>query len=171
MRTLLIAAVIAGGAGARANPPTLVSQEAGAFAVSLPKAWTVVSNAAQGTIIAQQDPTRKDAAQLMLMVAPHTQASDDEVLDTVLKNGLPNAKVTKREALPNGGGKLLVADGEAEGITARLGAIAVAASGGVIVGVLIAKPADFDTVGGVNTVVAVLASMRITGGVAPAGFT
>ena len=104
----------------------------------MPKGWTVVADASKGTVVAQQDPKRKDAAQMLVMVTSGSASTDDQVLDLMLKS-IANAKVVKRDPLPGGAGKVLVADGTTDGNQVRLGAIAVGNANGVIVGMLICE--------------------------------
>ncbi|HTR51862.1 MAG TPA: hypothetical protein VMJ10_14200 [Kofleriaceae bacterium] len=167
MKALALALVIALSVTASAGSPTLVAHDAGAYSIALPKGWTVVDNAAQGMVVAQQDPKQKDAAQLLVIVSAHAQGTDDQLLDAIMKNGLADAKVQRRDALPNAGGKLLIADGTVAGIAARLGAIAVVSGGAAVVVVLVAKTHEFDALGGTNTLVAVLSSLKATKAATP----
>lgn len=159
MKHLLLIVLMCG--LAVAGTPALTTYDAKAFTLSVPKGWTVVADASKGTVVAQQDPKRKDAAQMLVMVASGT-STDDQVLDALLKS-IGNVKVVKRDPLPGGVGKLLVADGTTDGIKVRLGAIAVGNASGVIVGMLIAKTGDFDALGGTNTVIAVLGTIKAAG--------
>ena len=152
--SLLLWCVLAG-----AGTPAMTTYDAKAFTVSVPKGWTVVADATKGMVVAQQDPKRKDAAQLLVVVSANSAATDDQVLDQMLQ-AITNAKVIKRDPLPGGGGKLLVADGTVDGVKARLGAIAVSNGSGVVVGMLISKTTDFDALGGTTTVASVLASIK-----------
>jgi hypothetical protein len=171
MKTLVIAVVIAWCAIAGAGTPTMTTYDAKAFTVSVPKSWTVVADASKGMVVAQQDPKRKDAAQLLVMVSANTSATADQVLDQMLQ-AIANAKVIKRDPLPGGAGKLLVADGTVDGVKARLGAIAVANGSGVVVGMLISKATDFDGLGGTATVASVLGSIKAaSASTAPTGDT
>src|SRR5690242_6872444 len=97
---------------ATAGAPTLVAHDAGTYSISLPKGWTVVDNPSQCMVVAQQDPKKKDAAQLLVIVSANAQGTADQLLDAIMKNGLADGKEKKREALPNGAGKLLIADGK-----------------------------------------------------------
>jgi len=141
--------------------PVLTSYDAKSFTLSVPKSWTVVADASKGMVVSQQDPKRKDAAQLLVIVSSGG-TTDDQVLEMMLKS-IASPKVVKRESLPNGAGKVLVADGTTDGIKVRLGAIAASNSSGVIVGMLISKVDEFDALGGTATVGAVLASIKLSG--------
>ena len=159
MRQIVIVSLLLWCVLARAGTPAMTTYDAKAFTVSVPKGWTVAADGAKGMVVAQQDPKRKDAAQLLVLVSASNAATEDQVLDQMLQ-AIANAKVIKRDPLPGGGGKLLVADGTVDGVKARLGAIAVSNGTGVIVGMLISKTTDFDALGGTATVVSVLGSIR-----------
>ena len=149
-------------ASSAAAAPVLTSYDAKSFTLSVPKGWTVVADASKGMVVAQQDPKRKDAAQLLVIVSTGGGSTDDQLLDMMLKS-IASAKVIKRESLPNGVGKLLIAEGTSDGIKVRLGAIAASSSSGAIVGLLISKVDEFDALGGTATVGAVLASIKLPG--------
>jgi hypothetical protein len=168
MTKAVLLAVLTYCALASANPPALVTYDAKAFTISVPKGWNVVADASKGTVVAQQDPKRKDAAQLLVMAGTGSTTAD-QVLDALLKQVAASMKVTKREKLPNDAGLLVVADGTTDGIKVRLGAIA-AGKGTVVVGLLITKVDDFEALGGTTTIATVLASIKVAS-TAPASTT
>ena len=148
-------------ATAHAKPLALEAHDVGGVTISTPKGWTFAGDATKGMAIAQQDPKRKDAAQLLVIVSANAgTATEDQILDQISTQAMAGLKVVKRGAGPGGAGKLLIADGAVDGIAARLGAIALAANGGMVVGVLIAKQTDFAALGGTDLVVSVLGSLR-----------
>ena len=65
--------------------PALVTYDAKAFTLSVPKGWTVAADGAKGMVVAQQDPKRKDAAQMLVIISGGS-TTDDQVLDTMLKS-------------------------------------------------------------------------------------
>src|SRR5438874_788735 len=160
MRPLLAIAICC--AVAAAKPPALEPYNAGAFSVSLPKGWAVTADMAKGTVLAQQDPRRKDGAEVLVVVAA-SAATEDQALDQTVQT----LKVVKRGAAP-GGGKLVVAEGVSEGIKVRLGAVAVAANGTLVMAVLISKVEDFDGLGGTEPVAKTVASYVAAAAPAPA---
>ncbi|MGE5187356.1 MAG: hypothetical protein ACM31C_35160 [Acidobacteriota bacterium] len=167
MRSLLVVMVLA--ASAVAAPPQLAPATAGSLTVSLPKGWKVTSQSAGATIfVAQQDPAKADAAALLVTIqlAGNTQ-TEDQLLDVVAKQVATNVKVVKREAIA-GGGHMLIADGTAGAIKVRIGAIAVASGGSGVMGVLVAKPGDFDALGGPGLVTSVMTSIRAQPAAQPA---
>ena len=151
-------------ATAHAKPLTLEAHDVGGVSVSTPKGWTFTGDATKGMAVAQQDPKRKDAAQLLVIVSANSgTTTEDQILDTISAQAMAGIKVVKRGAGPSNAGKLLIADGTVDGIAARLGAIALGSNGGMIVGVLIAKQSEFDALGGTDLVVNVLGSLKATG--------
>ena len=147
--------------------PALEPHDVGGVSVSTPKGWAFTGDATKGMAVAQQDPKRKDAAQLLVIVSANATATDDQVLDQISGQAMTGLKLVKRGTGPGNAGKLLVADGTVDGITVRLGAIAVGANGGMVVGVLIAKQSEFDALGGTDLVASVLGSLRATAPAAP----
>jgi hypothetical protein len=132
------------------------------FTVSMPKGWKITSDAANAMIVAQQDPTRKDAAALVLTVqANGTNATEDQLLDVVAGQVAKNLKVSRREAI-QGGGHMLIADGAtADNIKVRVGAIALTGGGEAIVCGLVSKVDDFDPLGGIELVGNVMGSIKM----------
>lgn len=98
-----------------------------------------------------------------MIVSKNASATEDPILDTISAQSMAGLKIVTRGAGPGNAGKLLVADGTVDGVAARLGAIAVAANGGMVVGVLIAKQSEFAALGGTDLVVSVLGSLRASG--------
>ena len=166
MKQLVLVSLMCSCVLAGTGTPALTTYDAKTFTLSVPEGWTVVADTSKGTVVSQQDPKRKDAAQMLVMVTSGSTSTKDQALDLML-NSIANAKVVKRDPLPGGAGKVLVADGTTDGTKVRLGAIAVGNASGVIVGMLISKTGDFDALGGTNTVVAVLGSIRVAGATAP----
>lgn len=159
MRSLIVVMVLA--ASAVAGTPVLEPTNAGALTVKLPKGWKVTPSTGAATIVvAQQDPARADAAAMLVSVQlTGNTSTDDQLVDAVAKQIAKDLKVTKREPLPGGGGKLLVGEGTAGGIKVRVGAIAIVSGASAVIGVLAAKPADFDALGGTALIVSVLGSI------------
>lgn len=150
-------------ATAHGKPLALEAHEVGGVSVSTPKGWTFSGDATKGMAIAQQDPKRKDAAQLLVIVSANAgTTTEDQILDQISAQAMAGLKIVKRGAGPGNAGKLLVADGTVDGVSARLGAIALGSGGGMIVGVLIAKQSEFDALGGTDLVVNVLGSLKAT---------
>lgn len=169
MRTvwLVLVLVCAAAASATAKPLALEPHDLGAIAVQTPVGWTFSADPAKGMAVAQQDPKRKDAAQLLVVVSPNT-ATEDQLLDAITGQVVQGLKVVRRSAGPGGAGKLLVADGVVDHIKVRLGAIAIVANGGAVVGLLIAKVGEFDGLGGTDLVVSVMASLKASASAPPA---
>jgi hypothetical protein len=142
--------------------------DAGAFSVAMPLGWYVTGDASKGLVLAQQDPKRKDAAQILFLLATGTTATEDQVIDTIAGQTAQNLTVVQRGPLPSGGGKLLIADGVADGNKVRLGAIAVGTNGALMLGLLVATPGDFDALGGLELVSATMATVKASGSAPPA---
>ncbi|HTR51137.1 MAG TPA: hypothetical protein VMJ10_10560 [Kofleriaceae bacterium] len=133
--------------------------------VRVPVHWVVTVDAKQGSVLAQQDPKRKDAAALMLVLQKAgPTASEDALIDAVVSRAVHDAKPVERGPLPGGHGRGLIADGTSDGVAVRIAAIAVVANGVAYLGVLAATPADFDTLGGARLVVSALAGTHAEGG-------
>lgn len=148
-------------ASAAAKPLALEPHDLGALKVQTPKGWAFTGNGAKGTAVAQQDPKRKDAAQLLVLVVSANAPTEDQLLDTIAGQAAQSLKVVKRGAA-GAAGKLLVADGVVDSIQVRLGAVAIVANGGAVVGVLVAKVGEFDGLGGTDLVISVMASLKAT---------
>ncbi len=149
-------------ASAAAKPLVLEPHDFGTLTVQTPKGWAFTADAAKGMALAQQDPKRKDAAQLLVVVVSANAPTEDQLLDAITGRAAQQLKVVHRGAAPGGAGKLLVADGVVDNIKVRISAIAVVASGGAVVGVLIAKAGESDGLGGTDLVVSVMASLKAT---------
>jgi hypothetical protein len=158
MIKVVVAALIAWSSLALAKTPAMTSFDAGAYTIDVPKGWTTVADASKGVVVAQQDPKRKDAAQLVVLVLADGKTTPDQVLDLIAAKTASDLKVVKREGLA--GGKLLVADGVTDTIKVRLGAIAVGNGQSVVLVMLISKVGEFDALGGVELVTATLASLK-----------
>jgi hypothetical protein len=128
----------------------------------------VQSDSSKGMVIAQQDPKRTDAAQAMILVIANNSATEDQVLDAIAAQAATNLKVIKRGALRGGTGKQLVADGVTGGVKIRLGAIAIGNGSGIVLGLVISKVGEFDSLGGLDLVTAMLGSIKANGAAAPA---
>lgn len=160
MRKLLVAsALLLSATSAWAGTAPLDTFNGPAFSVGLPRGWNVTSDPSRGVIIAQEDPNRQDAAALLLLTVNGTDQSAEALLDAVAGQFATGLKVARRETVP-GGGMLMVADGRIGDITVRLGVIAVAQNGTAVVCLVGAKPRQFVDLGGIDLVVAVMASMQ-----------
>jgi hypothetical protein len=158
MRTIAVL-VCAAGAIASASPTALAPFTAGKLTVSLPKGWKVTADLDKGVIAAQQDPAHKDAAAALVVIQPSTTSTEDQLLDLVASSISKDLKVAKREAR-TGGGHVMIADGTTDGIKVRLGVIAIASGGSAIVCVVVAKPGEFDKLGGIELVSGILTSIK-----------
>ncbi len=163
LRAILILVCVSAGS-ASANAP-LAPYNAGKLTVSLPTGWKVTADLDKGVIAAQQDPAHNDAAAVLLMIQPSTTSTEDQLLDTVASSISKDLKVAKREAL-SGGGHVMIADGTMESIKVRLGVIAIASGGSALVCVLVAKPGEFDKLGGIGLVTGILTSVKTKGAAA-----
>ena len=165
MRIFLVMCLVA--RTATAGPPALEPHDFGAITVQTPKGWAFTADATKGTAVAQQDPKRKDAAQLVVVVSA-SSATADQLLDAIAGQAAQGLKVIQRGAAPGGTGKLLVADGITDHIKVRLGAVAIAGTSGAVVGILIAKVGEFDGLGGTDLVISVMASLKASASPPPA---
>jgi hypothetical protein len=166
MRTIAVL-VCAAGAIASAGPTALAPYTAGKITVSLPKGWKVTADLDKGVIAAQQDPAHKDAAAALVVIQPSTTSTEDQLLDLVSSSISKDLKVAKREAR-TGGGHVMIADGTTDNIKVRLGVIAIAAGGSAIVCVVVAKPGEFDKLGGIELVSSILMSVKTSTASPPA---
>lgn len=127
--------------------------------VSFPKGWVVQQDS--GVYAAQQDPNQKDAAGILFLYMPNSNnASEDQLLDALSSKVAQDVKIGERAAIKGGVGHYLIADGTADGTKVRVAALAVVANGKAIVSVLVAKPADFDTLGGLTLPSLVMGSLE-----------
>jgi hypothetical protein len=166
VRTIAMVICVAG-AIASASPTALAPYTAGQLTVSLPKGWKITADLDKGVIAAQQDPAHKDAAAALVVIQPSTTSSEDQLLDLVASSISKDLKVAKREAR-TGGGHVMIADGTTDNIKVRLGVIAIASGGSAIVCVLVAKPGEFDKLGGIELVSSILTSVTTSATSAPA---
>ena len=150
-------------ASAVAGQPALESHDVGPLHVQTPRGWAFSGDADKGVMLAQQDPKRKDAAQMFVVVMRQNAPGEDKLIDTVIGQA-KDVKIVRRGTAPGGAGKLVVADGSVDGIAVRMGVIAIAANGGAVTGALLAKASDFDDLGGTDLVVAVMSSLSASGG-------
>ena len=90
----LLAALIA--VAASASPVALAPYERRPLTVSLPKGWTITAHVDQGSIAAQQDPGRKDAAIVLLLLPTSTTATEDQLLDAIAGNVSKDLRVKSR---------------------------------------------------------------------------
>jgi hypothetical protein len=141
-----------------ANAP-LAPFDAGKMTVSLPKGWKVTADLDKGVIAAQQDPAHKDAAAVLLMIQASTTSTEDQLLDLVAGSISKDLKVAKREAL-SGGGHVMIADGTLDSVKVRVGVIAITSGGSALTCVLVAKPSEFDKLGGIGLVTSILSSVK-----------
>jgi hypothetical protein len=159
---------ICAGVATAAEPAPLAPYEGKSFTVSLPAGWAITPDANRGVIVARADPGRKDAAALLLVVSPSAPAaSEEQLLDTIAGQFATGLTATRREAI-EGGGHLMIADGRAGDLDVRLGVIAVVAGGTSIVCLAVARPREFEALGGLGLVTAVLGSIRAHAAPAPA---
>ena len=150
---LLLVRIAAGG------PPPLVPYKSGKVTVSFPKGWTVAQQS--GMYVAQQDPKRSDAADLVFVdTAAGPQATEDKLLDALTAQLAPDFKASKRGPITAGAGHFVVGDATVGGVKVRIGGLAVVADGKATACVLVAKPGDFDALGGLALVGLVAASMQ-----------
>jgi hypothetical protein len=130
--TPVLICVLAGAASAR--PVALEPYDgSGRLTVALPKAWKVTADLDKGMIVAQQDPGRSDAAAVILVIQPDPTATEDQLLDVIAGSVSKDLKVRKREALPGGHGRVMIADGTADSVKIRIGAVAIVTSGASLV--------------------------------------
>src|SRR5262249_38129120 len=109
--------------GAIANTAELETYRGNGFTVLVPKRWTVRYDATTSTLVAVQDPSRSDAAVLMLVARRNTAgATEDQVLDQLAAT-LGGLTVTERAAFPNGRGHAMLAEGEKPSGRMRAGAV------------------------------------------------
>jgi hypothetical protein len=145
---------------ASARPAALAPYDTGKLTVSLPTGWKVTAGAETGVIAARQDPGRKDAAAVLLIVQQSgATKSEDELLDVVASSVSKDLRVSKRLALPSGG-HVMVADGTADTIKVRVGVMAFAANGASLVCLLVSKPSEFDRLGGLELVTSIITSIK-----------
>jgi len=160
------AVVVAMMSAASARPADLDPHDAGAFTVSLPTFWKVSDDG--NNVVAQADATRPDAPELVVIAAP-SSATDKQVIDATTGKLATHVRVTHRGSGPGGTGSLVVAAGSIGPTAVRLGALAVRAHGTLVVCVLVAKPAEYDHLGGTQLLAQVAASFRRDERAAPAG--
>ena len=165
-RTSLVLCLALIGGSARATELQPVTS--GQLTVSLPRGWTVTTDPARQLFVAQQDPRRKDSASALVMVSAATSATEDQLIDTVAAQLARDLRVLRRGPR-EGGGTVLVADGTAGTVPVRLGATAVAGGGGAMVALLVSRPEEFEPLGGIRLVNAMLGSLAAAPGpLAPA---
>ena len=152
--------VLAALVGVAAAGPVLAPYTAGKLMVSLPQGWKVTTDLDKGVVAAQQDPSRKDAAVVLLIVQPRATTTEDQLLDAIASGVCKDLKIAKRDTLAGGHGRMIIGDGTIDGVAARVGLIALVANGGAVVGVLAARPADFEALGGVPFVTTIVGTMR-----------
>ena len=148
---------------AAAKPVPLEPYDAsGKLTVLLPTGWKVTADLDKGVVSAQQDPDRNDAAVLLVIIQPTATATEDQLLDAIAGSVSKDLKVARRDTLPGGRGRLLIADGTIDKIQARIGAIAVVANGSSVITLLASRTTEFDKLGGIELVTTVLTSMKAT---------
>jgi hypothetical protein len=144
---------------ASAGTPTLVPFKAANVTVSFPKGWIVQQE--NGVFAAQQDPKQKDAAGILFMDIPNaTNATEDQLLDTVGAQVAKDLEVADRAAIKGGTGHYMIANGTSDGVKVRIAAIAAIINGQAIVSVFVAKTSDFDALGGLSLALQVLSSLK-----------
>src|SRR4051812_25780836 len=123
MKILLVALVVVATHLASAGPPRLEPYKGPTATVSFPKGWVVQQE--NGVFAAQQDPNRKDAAGILFLFIPNTaNATEDQLLDTIVAQISKDVKVTERAVVRGGIGRYLIGDGTSEGIKVRVGGVA-----------------------------------------------
>jgi hypothetical protein len=144
---------------ASANPVmgTVVS---GGVSVSLPPHWVIQVDASAGQVVAREDPKRKDAAVLTVAITQATATARADALIQALLAVAKDVKIIGRDVVPNTNGLAVAAEGTIDGTHAKLGAIAIVAGGKAAVGLLAAKPDEFDQLGGVPMLLASLQSLH-----------
>src|SRR5205823_4923017 len=160
MRLLAISVILFACADASAKPIALSSYDAGAFTVTMPKGWNVQSDASKGLVVAMQDPNRKDAAQALVVFSSAVNGTADTLLDSVANSAGADRKVVKRGDVAGGGKQLIVDGATPDGIKIRLGAIAVVGGGAGMLVMMVTKASDFDSLGGMDTVIAIITSIK-----------
>jgi hypothetical protein len=156
IRALVVVVLLCG--LAIAKPPALVAVKTATYTVSLPKAWTVTPQDG-GVVTAQQDPKRKDAAGVIVLLAPNTSGMTDETLLQLVTSGISSdLKVVQKKALP-GGGQIVVSEGTMEGIKIRMVAIVAVTPQAALLALFVGKPADFDAMGAPELLTSVVASI------------
>jgi hypothetical protein len=162
---VVVALVCAVSASAWAKPIDLEPYDAaGKLTVSLPKGWKITADPDSGVIAAQQDPSRTDAAAVLLVVQASASATEDQLLDLLSSSVSKDLKAGKRGSLPGGHGRTLLTDGTIDNIKVKIGAVAIVANGSAVVCLLASKTTDFDKLGGMELVTTILGSMKATGG-------
>lgn len=143
-----------------AAPPPLAPHAGKGLTVSLPKGWAVSQQ--QDTLIAQQDPKKGDAPTVLFVYSPiGAGATEDQLLDATVAPISKDLKIATRAAISAEHGHFLIGDGTVDGVTERVGALAVVSNGKAVVAVLIAKAAEFDALGGVTLLALVEASLKL----------
>ena len=154
-----IAILFVAGLAAAATP--LETYTTDSVSVALPKGWKVTENVTNASFfIARQNANRDAPTMFVTVQLTGNTSNEDQLLDTA-EHAASELRVTKRTAMPGGGHELL-GDGLAGTIKVRIGAIAIASGGASVLGVLVAKPLDFDRLGGLALVEHTLASVKST---------
>jgi len=158
MKLALLVVLFAGGVAA-ADPPALAPVTKDGMVISVPPGWQVTVDAKRKTIVAKQDPARADAAVIALGVIPATAGSrEDDVIDRIAASTAKDVKVAWRGAPPSGRGRAAIIDGRVETVAGRMAVVVALGNGVAAFGVLAAKRPDFDALGGLATLDAVIAS-------------
>lgn len=89
-------------------------------------------------------------------------ATEDLLLDALLARAASDIGVMERTQLQPKG-RRVIAEGNAGGVRVRIGAIAVNENGGAVISLLVSQPGEFDALGGIGLVTAVLGSIRVSG--------
>jgi hypothetical protein len=140
--------------------PVLGKVIADGVGVSIPAHWVLHVDAAAGTVIAREDPARKDAAVLTVALKQAPPGTREEALLEAMLGLVKDVKPVGRDVLPGGKGQAVLAEGTSDGIKVKLGAIAVVADGRAAVGLLMATPSQFDALGGLPLLLASLHSLH-----------
>src|SRR5262249_21535115 len=110
-KAVLVSMWLAGRAAVAATVP-LAPYDTPAFTVSMPQGWTIAADASRGVVVAQQDPSRKDAASALIIVAADDGTTEDQLLDAVTAQVATSLRVIQRVAGATGG-RILLAEGNA----------------------------------------------------------
>lgn len=112
-----------------------------------PAGWTTSVDEGQGVAVFARDPTHGDAPIALLVVRARGSVEDDELVDQMVRTLGSGFQVVSRGRISSGGLQL-VAEGKHDGMAMRLGAVVLEHDPQVLVGLLIARPGDYDAAGG-----------------------
>jgi hypothetical protein len=128
--------------------------------VLVPAHWIVAVDAKAGSVVAREDPKRKDAAVMTVAITKAQPGTREDALLQTIVAVVKNPKPIGRDTLPGGKGQAVIVEGTVDGISVRLGAIALVAGAQASMGVLVATPAEFDALGGIKMLLSSLQSLH-----------